>query len=268
MNLFHREYGSGYPIVILHGLYGSSDNWMSIAGKLSDSYRVILPDQRNHGRSAHNELHTYEAMSNDLHELVERLGVKKFILVGHSMGGKTASFFAKKWPGMLSGLVVIDIKPFAYSPGQGGAGEMHRAILEKMAGTDPALIKDRDEAHRIFNDIVSSKKVRNFLLKNLHRTKRGGFEWRLNPGNLLSNLDNIFDGLELPARGDHKDIISGFAVIFLKAMNSDYISDDDYEDIQALFPAAEIMKIPDSSHWVHAEKPELIPSIIRENFPA
>ncbi|HKL66898.1 MAG TPA: alpha/beta fold hydrolase, partial [Bacteroidales bacterium] len=80
MNLFHREYGSGYPIVILHGLYGSSDNWMSIADKLSDSYRVILPDQRNHGRSAHSAHHTYEAMSNDLHELVERLGVKQFIL--------------------------------------------------------------------------------------------------------------------------------------------------------------------------------------------
>lgn len=266
MDLYYREYGEGYPLIILHGLYGSSDNWISIAGKLSGSYRVILPDLRNHGRSSHDPLHSYEAMSKDLFELAVSLDIDRFILAGHSMGGKTAAYFARQWPEMLAGLVVIDISPFRAGTEKEISGGMHELILKKMDETDPSEIKDRKEADRMFRDISPSAKVRNFLLKNLHRNKKGAFEWRLNPGYLYDNLDNIYDGLDIPETGE-VDTISGFPVFFLRAMESGYIREDDYEHIQRLFPAAEIIEVPGTSHWIHAEKPGLIIKLVKENFP-
>lgn len=266
MDLFYREYGAGVPVVILHGLYGSSDNWVSIANKLSNSYRIIIPDLRNHGRSPHNQVHTYASMSKDILELVQKLGLKRFVLVGHSMGGKTASFFARQWPDMLAGLVIIDISPFKTGPENTSSDNMHSLILKKMCETDPSLIEDREEANKIFSDIIPSEKVRNFLLKNLKRNNEGVFEWKLNPRNLYDNLENIFDGFERPDHGE-VDPVSGFPVYFLKAMDSDYISEQDYDPIQKIFPAAEIIEVPDSSHWIHAEKPQLLIRLLRNNFP-
>jgi len=266
MQLFYREYGEGYPIVILHGLYGSSDNWVSIASKLSDDYRIILPDQRNHGKSPHNPIHTYHSMSEDLFDLVKRLDISNFILVGHSMGGKAASFFARQWPDLLSGLVVIDITPFKTDADQIISESLHRKILEKMIETDTLTLKNREETYKIFNDITPSVKVSNFLLKNLKRNKKGNFEWKLNPLNLYNNLENIFDGLEIPEAGKTEPV-SGFPVYFLRAMDSDYINEKDYDPIQKVFPAAEIIEVSGSSHWIHAEKPELIIKLVRDNFP-
>lgn len=266
MDLFYREYGRGYPLIILHGLYGSSDNWISIAGKLSGRYRVILPDLRNHGRSGHDPVHSYEAMSRDIYELAGRLDIGRFILAGHSMGGKTAAYFARQWPEMLAGLLIIDISPFRSRPGEGISGSVHEMILKKMTETDPSKIEDRKEADRLFRDIIPSVKVRNFLLKNLHRNNKGDYEWRLNPGYLYDKLDNIYEGLDKPGPGD-TDKISGFPVFFLRAMESGYISRDDYQPIQRLFPAAEIIEVPGTSHWIHAEKPEMIIKLIKENFP-
>src|SRR5512133_2376601 len=112
MKLFCRKYGNGPPLIILHGLFGSSDNWVTIAKNLSDSFTVYLPDQRNHGQSPHSDVHDYDSMRDDLFELVNDLSLKKFFLAGHSMGGKTAISFALKWPEMLNGLLIADISPF------------------------------------------------------------------------------------------------------------------------------------------------------------
>jgi len=266
MNLFYREYGAGFPVVILHGLYGSSDNWVSIANELAESYRIILPDLRNHGKSPHNIIHTYDSMSKDIHELVQKLEINKFVLVGHSMGGKTASFFARQWPDMLAGLVIIDISPFRTEPENTSSDTMHGHILKKTCEIDPSLLKSREEADKIFSEIISSVKVRNFLLKNLQRNNEGVYEWKHNPQNLYDNLENIFDGFKRPGHGDI-DPVRGFPVYFLKAMDSDYIGEQDYDPIQEIFPAAEIIEVPDSSHWIHAEKPQLLIKLLRDNFP-
>ena len=111
MKLFFRKYGNGPPLVILHGLYGSSDNWVTIAKILSDSFTVYLPDQRNHGQSPHSDIHDYDSMRDDLLEFVRDQSINKFFLAGHSMGGKTAIAFALKWPEMLNGLLIADISP-------------------------------------------------------------------------------------------------------------------------------------------------------------
>src|SRR5512135_3012718 len=112
MKLFFRKYGEGLPLIILHGLYGSSDNWVSIAKILSSRFMVILPDQRNHGLSPKSNIHDYEALSEDVYELADHLKLEKFFLAGHSMGGKCAIRFALKWPERLQGLLVADISPF------------------------------------------------------------------------------------------------------------------------------------------------------------
>lgn len=265
MDLYYREYGTGFPVVILHGLYGSSDNWVSVANELADKYRVILPDQRNHGRSPHHESHTYREMSEDLYRLVTSLGINNFILAGHSMGGKTAAFFAMQWPHLLEGLLILDISPFKVIP-DNIEGSVHYGILKKLKEIDPSTLKNREEADSLLSDTIPSVKVRNFLLKNLQRDTNGKFEWKLNPQFLFDNIHNIYDGLERPGQAESSNL-RGFPVFFLRAMDSDYITDNDYEPINKLFPAAEVIEVADTSHWIHAEKPEVIIKLIRDQFP-
>ena len=112
MKLFYRKYGAGPSLIILHGLYGASDNWATIAKNLSERFTVYVPDQRNHGNSPHSDIHDYDSMRDDLYELAGDLKLKKFFLAGHSMGGKTAIAFAVKWPEMINGLLIADISPF------------------------------------------------------------------------------------------------------------------------------------------------------------
>jgi pimeloyl-ACP methyl ester carboxylesterase len=262
MKLFFREYGQGPNLVILHGLYGSSDNWVSIARSLSSRFRVILPDLRNHGRSPHNEIHNYISMSDDLYELVNLLGLQKFHLSGHSMGGKAALFFASRWPEMIEGLIIIDISPFKSIIRDNPINQMHNNILKVMTGPGIENIKSREEAAELFSGTVESKNVRNFLLKNLERIKGGGFKWKFNPASLEHNLDKILDGLPRPTK--ESDIIRGFPVLFIKGGDSDFIPDEDTDDIIRLFPASEILVIPGASHWLHAENPDILIAKIEE----
>ena len=132
MKLFYRKLGNGPPLFILHGLYGSSDNWITIAKSLSKKFTVYIPDQRNHGKSDHSDIHDYDSMRDDLFELVSYLKISKFFLVGHSMGGKCAISFALKWPEMIYGLLVADISPFINENSNPGAYNQHLKILRTI----------------------------------------------------------------------------------------------------------------------------------------
>src|SRR6056297_2160607 len=115
MKLFHRKYGeTGTPLIILHGLYGASDNWISIARELAENFEVYIPDQRNHGDSPHDDRHDYECMRDDLKQFMDEQQIDKAILLGHSMGGKTAMYFATAYPDRVESLVVLDIAPVSY----------------------------------------------------------------------------------------------------------------------------------------------------------
>src|SRR5664279_4271099 len=166
MELFHRIYGNGPPLIILHGLYGSSDNWVTIARNLSDSFTVILPDQRNHGQSPHSEIHDYDSMRDDLFELVGDIGIKKFFLAGHSMGGKTAISFALKWPEMLNGLLIADISPFTYESKGHSANFQHLTILNAILSLDLQKIKNRKDAESLLSLKIPSEKERDLILKH------------------------------------------------------------------------------------------------------
>jgi len=262
MKLFYRQYGSGPPLVILHGLYGSSDNWVTIAKSLSDRFTVFLPDQRNHGQSPHNESHDYDSMRDDLFELISDLKLKKFFLAGHSMGGKTAISFAIKWPELLNGLLIADISPFSNETTRHSAYSQHVTILNVILSIDLQKISTRGDAETVLLEKIPSEKVRGFILKNLQRTADNSFVWKLNASSLLKNLEKIMEGVKRET--DFSQQITGFPVIFLKGGDSDYLPSGDFRDIKKVFPAAEIIEIPKAGHWIHSDQPdEVVKNLIK-----
>lgn len=252
MKLFFRKYGSGPPLIILHGLYGSSDNWITIARKAGERFTVYLPDARNHGHSPHNSLHDYESMASDLHELVSDLDLKEFFLAGHSMGGKTAVCFTLKWPGMIKGLLVADISPFTPLTGYEDFYQQHLSILRAIMSVDAQSVSSREEADSLLAQSIGSEKIRSMLLKNLERTGTHGFRWRLNAGALYNNITTIIDGCSR----DRIDPVTGFPVLFLKGTLSGYLPESDFRYIEQLYPASEIISIKGAGHWIHSERPD------------
>jgi len=241
MKLFYRKTGHGPLIIILHGLFGSSDNWMSIAKKLSTTYSVILPDLRNHGQSPHEELFTYDAMVDDLKELVETEDLGNFILAGHSMGGKVAMQYAVQYPGNVQKLIVVDIAPKDYPV-------HHQLILEGLCALPIDQIKSRNEADALLSNQVPDAGVRQFLLKNLKR-KEDGFSWKMNLEVIEDNIDQVGVGLD-------QSVVSYVPALFIRGANSNYILDEDRVGIFRHFPKASIEDVAGASHWVHAEKPD------------
>ncbi len=263
MELFYRKSGSGSPLIILHGLYGSSNNWLSIGKALSDQYTVYLPDQRNHGQSPHNEIHDYPSMRADLIEFIERHELKGARIIGHSMGGKTAMFLAESHPELIGALIVIDIAPTAYTAeGPNNQAALHKKIMEGMLRVDLDRVADREDADRQLAATIESPRIRQFLLKNLYRTRDQAYRWRLNLPVLYRNLPNIMDGLDAGKYSGGEEI-AGFPVLFVRGEKSGYISDDDILVIQQIFPMARVSTIPDAGHWLHAEQPALLIRTIR-----
>jgi pimeloyl-ACP methyl ester carboxylesterase len=256
MKLFYRKYGAGPPLVILHGLYGSSDNWVTIAKNLSNRCTVYLPDQRNHGNSPHDERHDYESMSDDLFELVADIGLKKFFLAGHSMGGKAAMMFSSRWPEMLAGMLIADISPFTDDKRRAAARYENLMILNAIIGIDLLKASSRSDVETALQIHIKDKKVRELIMKSLRRNDSNNFEWKLNARALLNNLDKIVDGIPLQAAGNQQ--ITGFPVIFLKGESSDYIKAGELTDITRIFKAAELKTIKNAGHWLQADNPKAV----------
>jgi esterase len=256
MKLFYRKYGEGPPLLILHGLYGSSDNWVTIAKSISKAFTVYLPDLRNHGRSPHSEQHDYDSMTDDIFELASELKLYKFFLAGHSMGGKAAVRFAMRWPDMIEGLLVADISPFETRISNPVAYTQHLNILKTIAETDISIAASRHEIENLFLDRISSSKIRGLLMKNLQINDEGKYSWRNNNASLLKNIDRIIEAIAEP-EGNYEPL-TGFPVIFLKGENSDYLSEGDFRGILKMFPGAEFRTIKNAGHWLHADNPEAV----------
>lgn len=265
MELFYRKYGIGPPLIIVHGLYGMSDNWVTIAKSLSENFEVFLIDQRNHGRSPHSNDFNYEVLKGDLLEFMDKLNIDRAVLIGHSMGGKTVMFFAKDYPERITHLIVIDIAPKSYVIPNNEIPQTinHFDIIGAMKSIKFNNISTRQDVDNELFDVIKFKRVRQFILKNLHRNTKGEFLWRLNITSLERNLPLILDGLNATDFENGNEIV-GFPILFVKGAKSDYILDDDFNNvITPIFPYAELVVIPDAGHWVHAEQATmLIKSII------
>lgn len=257
MNLFFRQEGEGFPIVIVHGLYGSSDNWLTVGKKLSTRYRVYMIDQRNHGHSPKSEEHSYELMKEDLAAFFEQHRIEKAMLLGHSMGGKVAMSFAADYPEKIEKLIIADIAPKDYFLlNDESQYYLHSNILRAMLEIDFSEMKSRKEVEAYLNERIDSDAIVQFLLKNVHRRKEDHrFEWRLNVRVLYDNLDEIVRGVNERWFEDRLPIFN-YPVLFIKGEKSNYIRPEDYKTIQRIYPDALIKVIPDAGHWLHAEQPQ------------
>jgi pimeloyl-ACP methyl ester carboxylesterase len=247
MQLYYRKFGEtgDQPIIILHGIFGTSDNWFSYARRLSqEGFEVFTLDQRNHGQSPHSDIFNYLAMTDDLFDFIDEHDIEDPIILGHSMGGKVAMRFALENPQLVSKLIVVDISLKAYGP-----RKQHRSIIQAMKSVDLSALKNRSDVEEQISQLVPEIRIRQFIMKNLHRKEKDEFEWRINIPGIEKNLDQLFDGIDTITKFDKP-------TLFVKGGASDYILLDDYDQIRYNFPNAEIITIADASHWVHVESPE------------
>lgn len=253
MQLNFKKYGTqGPPLVVLHGLFGSSENWMSIAKTLSEDYQIYALDLRNHGQSPWSEAWDYEVMGQDISEFVASQNLKNFYLLGHSLGGKVAMHYACQY-GKIEGLeklIVVDISTRAY-PVQ------HNYILEALKSIDLAALKGRKEADEALKNAIPEMGVRQFLLKNLQRQEDNAFAWQINLKVIDEKIENV--GKALP---------QGFKfekpTLFIKGADSNYIKSDELDTFKQYFPAATLSTIAKAGHWVHAERPADFTEVLTE----
>ena len=247
MELNYKMWGSGPTIVILHGLFGSLDNWSTIARSLAQQYTVFVVDLRNHGKSFHHPEFNYDVMSRDVLDWSEKMQLEDYVIVGHSMGGKVAMHLALNHVQVLRKLVVVDIGPKAYPV-------HHQTLIDGMFALDMNNISSRQQADEQLKPWVSEFGVRQFLLKNLKRSENGGFEWKINLPVIASQIEAV--GAALPS-GE-----IDLPTLFMSGARSSYIVPEDIVFIKEQFPQAIFETVPEAGHWVHAESPKSFLSML------
>ncbi len=251
MNLNHKTFGSGPPLVILHGLFGTLDNWSTLARRWAEHYTVILVDQRNHGRSPHAPEMDYHLMAEDLAAFLEAQWVHECHLLGHSMGGKVAMQVALTYPDLVDKLIVVDMAPRQFDRG-------HDDVFRALLSLDPATLTDRRSADGLLAPHLADAGVRQFLLKNLARGEEGGFRWRMNLDVLYRDYEKLIGPVGRP--GDRFD----GPALFVRGGESNYVRDGDWPAILELFPAARLETVAGAGHWVHAAAPEALGALVEE----
>ena len=241
VKLHHKSFGQGPPLVILHGLFGSLDNWQTVAKKLGQHRSVYLVDLRNHGRSPHDFELSYPLMAEDVAMFMEDQWLFQADVAGHSMGGKVAMQIAVDYPQLLKKLIILDITPHQIRA-------RHEHIFEAMLDIDTASLTDRREAETQLRTFIHEEDVVQFLLKNLKRNKSGGYRWKMNLPALHRHYDNINAAVYI---GETVEI----PTLFVRGAQSDYVTDQDWNEIKKLFVNSYLETVSDSGHWIHADQP-------------
>ncbi len=264
MKLITRIVGEGKDLIILHGLYGSGDNWLTFARQLAENYKVHLPDQRNHGNSPHHPDNSYKAMVSDLMEYIDDHNISSPIVLGHSMGGKTAMWLSILHPEIISRLIVADISPVDYAQVTNPSALIgqHLNIVNAMKMIDLSVLKKREEIDKELLAFIPSDRVRQFLIKSIERKKDGSYHWKLNIDAIRNSLPEIMQGIDIAKYA--LSINPNLPVLFVRGELSDYIPEKDFEAIKLLYPNAIIDTIFESGHWIHAEKPEAFLAVLND----
>lgn len=241
--------GTGQPLVLLHGLFGSYENLAGIARSLADQWQTISIDLPNHGQSPHSEKMNFSTMVADLAATLDSLDIKCCALLGHSLGGKLAMAFALAYPTRVSQLIVADIAPVSYQ-------RSHQAVFAGLNAVTLSKITSRGDADKQMADHIIEPGVRQFLLKSLQKTEQG-FNWRFNLAELAQDYDQL-----LSAPASNREYTG--PVLFIKGSESDYILAEHRPQIMRLFPAAQAKIINGTGHWLHAEKPSAFAKLVRD----
>jgi len=251
MKLFFKKSGEGKPLIILHGLLGSADNWQTISKKLSETYTVYIVDQRNHGHSPHTDEINYDLMSEDLYDLVAEEGLRDLLLMGHSMGGKTVLRFAQQHGFLVEKMIVADMGIKAYPP-------HHDLIFQGLFAVDVDNCPTRKEAEERLSSIVKDEANVQFLMKNLYWKEAEKLAWRFNLQSLSDNRGELMKAIP-PEPID-------VPTLFLRGGKSRYVLDEDIDDIKKIVPEATFKTIENAGHWVHAEAPQEFLNEVSEYF--
>lgn len=239
--MFYKKYGDKGPVVIiLHGLFGMSDNWHNVARSLSDELAVYCLDLRNHGRSPHSNFMSYSSMADDVWEFMQKQRLHNAILIGHSMGGKVAMKFTDKYPDKVSGLVVVDIAPKRYKNG-------HDLYFRAMRNLDLNATSRKEIEDQLSKSITDRGEML-FILKNLERKDAGGYRLKLNLDAIEQNYEQIAEGIQFRNK-------IGVPTCLIKGQNSGYINEEDRKEFQNIFTDFSFFEVENAGHWVHAENP-------------
>jgi len=255
MQLHFRELGAPNPgdprarapLVLLHGLFGSSDNWLGVAPKIAQGLpaHVYALDLRNHGLSPHSDEMSFPAMAGDVAEFLDARGLDRIQLLGHSLGGKVAMQFALTFPDRVEKLVIVDIAPRAYAP-------EHNPIFKALLGLDLKRFQSRNQIEEALAPEIPDLALRRFLLKNLKLPGQGApanFAWKIPLASLFANYPKLCEPLTSPRT------FNGPA-LFLRGGKSPYVTADDTAQIQKLFTHSKLETIGQANHWVHADAPD------------
>jgi len=257
LKLFYKKLGNGSPIIILHGLYGSSDNWFALGKYLSQKNTVFIPDLRNHGKSGHSEEHNYKVMAGDLHLLFQQNKITKATIIGHSMGGKLAMKFANSFPEKIKKLIVVDISYKKYSQKEFLINSNHLQILNAISNLKLDIYNSRNDIELVLSEKIGSLRTAKFISKNIKRTKEKQFLWKLNIEAITTNIERLSEEIEI-----HQIIENQIPIYFIKGENSDYIIKSEEQNIIQKNSQAKIFTIKNAGHWLHAEQPKEFVSVI------
>ncbi|MGB0897138.1 MAG: alpha/beta fold hydrolase [Flavobacteriaceae bacterium] len=243
MTILHSKIlGSGQPLLILHGFLGMSDNWKTLGNKYAENFEVHLIDQRNHGRSFHSDEFSYDVLVNDLYNYINFHKLENCIILGHSMGGKTAMQFALNYPELIDKLIVADIAPKTYPA-------HHQYILKALSEVNFSIHKSRKDIEGVLSQFITEKGVVQFLMKNVYRKDKHHLAYRFNLPVLIDNYNEVITTFK-------PDTTFNKPTLFLKGSKSNYISTEDSVLIKQMFPNATISEISNAGHWLHAENPQ------------
>ena len=233
--------GKGQPLLVLHGYFGSGDNWKSMGNKLAENFEVHLIDQRNHGKSFHSYDFDYELLVEDLLAYIKFKSLNKVTILGHSMGGKVAMLFAVTYPEFVHKLIVADIGPKFYEP-------HHQVILQALNSVNFSIQNTRKKVEEVLRLYIKEEGVLQFLLKNVYWKTKTELDFRFNLISLTENNSEVGEALSSFTKFEGP-------VLFLKGELSNYIVPSDEPLVKAHFPNSKIMEIKNAGHWLHAENP-------------
>jgi len=242
--------GQGSTVILIHGLFGNSDNLKTLGRTLEANHRVIRIDVPNHGLSAHWESMDYPTLANAVIELMDRLSIPQAHLVGHSMGGKIAMAAALNYPVRIQSVIAADIAPVSYQ-------SRHDAVFAALDSIELNQVKNRGQALDQLLNAGIDEGTAQFLLKNLSKTDTG-FQWKMN----LTGLKTCYTKLI----GWYNDRAAPLqytgACLFIRGGESDYVTSEHKQAILAQFPHVQAKTIEGTGHWLHAQKPSIFNRIV------